>query len=167
MSSLQRPSSKKSAFSLVEVVLAIGVVSFSLLALVGTLPTGIKSVIDSMGDSARANAIQQIRAELQQVSFGSAAQGNNSNNNLAAQLAAQTNFYSAEGLQLPDSTGAYYKAVFEASNAAIPGTSTTPVYFQSGSAQSIKVTLSYPQYASAENQQKSVLNLFVAKQKSY
>jgi uncharacterized protein (TIGR02598 family) len=149
-----------SAFSLVEVVLALGVVSFALLALVGTLPAGVKALQDSMSESARANTTQQIRAELEQVSFGTNAAGVN----YIDTLSQQTNYYSSEGLPLSNSSGAYYMAAFQVQPATIPGTTSN---FQSTSAQTIQVILSYPLNAPASSRTQTTNYLFTAKQKSY
>ena len=164
MSSLKRNFVADRAFSLVEVVIALGVTSFVLLALLGTLPTGIKSVQDSMSDSAQANILQQIRAELQQVSFGTSS---TATNNIVTTLSKQINYYSPEGLMLANSTGAYYMAAFVATNSVIPSTNTSQGYFQYESAQTIQVTLIYPQFAPAASQTTNILYLFAAKQKSY
>jgi type II secretory pathway pseudopilin PulG len=51
---------RRSAFSLVEVVIALGLVSFCLLAIVGLLPVGLKAVKNSREESAAANALNQL-----------------------------------------------------------------------------------------------------------
>lgn len=48
------------AFSLVEVTLAIGLVGFCLLAIVGLLPIGLKSVKNAREASAAANALNSL-----------------------------------------------------------------------------------------------------------
>src|ERR1700748_1416971 len=101
----KKQSRKSRAFSLVEVVLALGVTSFAVLALIGTLPTGIKSVQDSSNESARANILQQIRAELQEVNFGSGS-GNISS------LTSQTNYYDNNGDLTNGVTQPYYMVYF-------------------------------------------------------
>ena len=52
------------AFSLVEVVLALGLISFSLLAVVGLLPVGLKSIKNAREESAAANALNQLADAL-------------------------------------------------------------------------------------------------------
>jgi uncharacterized protein (TIGR02598 family) len=159
-------SIRSQAFSLVEVVIALGVTSFAVLALIGTLPTGIKSVQDSSNESARANILQQIRAQLQEVNFGSSAADNAAKNNIA-NLASQSNYYNNEGDLLANSSGAYYMAVFSTGTAAIPSTSSSATYFQTNAAQAIQVVLSYPCSAPASSQVQSTNYLLAAKQKSY
>jgi type II secretory pathway pseudopilin PulG len=50
----------RSAFSLVEVTLAIGIVSFALLAVVGLLPVGLKTVKNANEQAGAANAINAL-----------------------------------------------------------------------------------------------------------
>lgn len=56
------------AFSLVEVVLAIGIFSFALLAVVGLLPVGLKSVKNANEEAAAANVVARISNALRQAS---------------------------------------------------------------------------------------------------
>ena len=53
-----------SAFSLVEVVLAIGIISFALLAVIGLLPVGMKSAQNSREQAAAANVMNGIANAL-------------------------------------------------------------------------------------------------------
>lgn len=54
----------KKAFSLVEVVLALGIVSFALLAVIGLLPVGLKSVKNANESAGAANVLQAISATV-------------------------------------------------------------------------------------------------------
>lgn len=49
-----------SGFSLIEVVIAIGIVSFSILAVVGLLPTGLKTVKNANEQAGAANVLNAI-----------------------------------------------------------------------------------------------------------
>jgi uncharacterized protein (TIGR02598 family) len=55
---------------LVEVTIALGIVSFALLAIIGLVGSGLTSVRESTNDSAIASIIQHVRAELNQADFG-------------------------------------------------------------------------------------------------
>ena len=160
------PSSQRNAlaraFSLVEVVLALGVASFALMALIATLPAGIKSVEGSMSDSAQANILQQLRAELEQVPFGN----NSGGTSYLTTLTQTTNYYTDEGFPT-NAAGAYYMATFQTNSAPIPGTNATSTPFQTSSAVVLQVTLSYPSFAPTANQTMITNYLFAAKQKSY
>lgn len=57
-------------FSLIEVTLALGIVSFGLLVMVGMLPIGLKSIGESMDDSVKTQIIQQITGKLLLTPYG-------------------------------------------------------------------------------------------------
>ena len=57
------------AFSLVEVVLAMGIVSFALIILLALLPIGLKSNSDSMGESQGVNLLQALIADRQSSAY--------------------------------------------------------------------------------------------------
>ena len=57
-----------SGFSLIEVVIAIGIVSFSILAVVGLLPTGLKTVKNANEQAGAANVLNAIAESLRQAS---------------------------------------------------------------------------------------------------
>jgi len=54
----------RKAFSLVEVVLALGLVSFCLLAIVGLLPTGLRSVKNASAEAAAVNALNYLDSAI-------------------------------------------------------------------------------------------------------
>jgi uncharacterized protein (TIGR02598 family) len=55
---------KNPAFSLVEVMIAIGVVAFALLSLLALLPLGLRIEKESAEESAAVNLLAAIRADL-------------------------------------------------------------------------------------------------------
>ena len=57
------------AFSLVEVVLAMGIIAFALIIMLGLLPVGLKSNIDSVGESQAVNLIQSLIADRQTTAY--------------------------------------------------------------------------------------------------
>lgn len=57
--------SSAGAFSLVEVVLALGVATFSLLAIVALLPVGIQSTKDSLEESQAIDVLSEVVADRQ------------------------------------------------------------------------------------------------------
>ncbi|MFZ4774931.1 MAG: hypothetical protein ACOYM3_06200 [Terrimicrobiaceae bacterium] len=57
-----------SAFSLVEVTLAIGVASFALIAVLGLLPVGLKSVKNANEQAAAANVLNAVACSLRTAS---------------------------------------------------------------------------------------------------
>ena len=56
---------RKAAFTLVEVVVALGIVAFGLTVLVGLLPTGLKSNRDSIEESQAVNVMYSVIADRQ------------------------------------------------------------------------------------------------------
>lgn len=57
------------AFSLVEVVLALGIISFAMTTLMALLPVGLTTLRDSIETTVRADVIRQVAGELQQTPF--------------------------------------------------------------------------------------------------
>jgi len=53
------------AFSLVEIVLAMGIIAFALIVLFALLPVGLKSNTDSIGESQAVNLLQALIADRQ------------------------------------------------------------------------------------------------------
>jgi uncharacterized protein (TIGR02598 family) len=154
--SASRPKSGR-AFSLVEVVLAIGVVSFAMMAMLGTLPVGLKSSQQSRGQVATANIARQLQGELQQISFLSDSQDTLTIQNLAN----NSLYYTLEGTKTADPSGAYYVANFAVNEVSLPGLTIDP-----SRARSVTVTLSYPASVAAADRQQSVFSLLLAKQKT-
>jgi uncharacterized protein (TIGR02598 family) len=65
------PQRASTAFSLVEVTLALGIVSVSLLSLIGLLPAGLGVLRESMDQTVHAQIIQRIAAGLSTADFAS------------------------------------------------------------------------------------------------
>jgi len=76
-----------SGFSLIEVVIAIGIVSFSILAVVGLLPTGLKTVKNANEQAGAANVLNAIAESLRQAS---SPDGVNFSNSFAGQTIQYT-----------------------------------------------------------------------------
>ena len=156
------PLSSRSAFSLVEVALAVGIVSFAMLGVMGTLSVGLQTVRDSINETAKANIAGHLRGELQRIPFTES----EASNYTIDTLEKETYFYSRDGL-LTTSTDAraYYKAVFKVSDGVV-SSSDGASSFQKGSARNVTVTLKFPASASANDQQTSVFSIFSAKQRN-
>jgi len=59
----------RSGFSLVEVTIAIGIVSFALVTLLGVVPVGLIASQDAMRQTARSQIIKQISSDLGMMPF--------------------------------------------------------------------------------------------------
>lgn len=64
MNGRRRPRRSDPGFSLVEVVIALGIVSFAVLAIVGMMPVALKSAQESMRETDATLIAQRIFAEL-------------------------------------------------------------------------------------------------------
>jgi uncharacterized protein (TIGR02598 family) len=154
-------SSSRSAFSLIEVVMAIAITAFALVAIASTLPVGLQSMRESQNDQAIGTIENSLRGDLQQIPFNSSPSGS------IADLSTTKNYYSVEGVQTTitgvDSTviTPYYQATFEVNNGAVngnaySGTQTVPL-----NAATVTVTLTYPYPALTST---NVFSLFATKQ---
>jgi uncharacterized protein (TIGR02598 family) len=90
------------AFSLIEVVIAVGVMSFAIVAILGLMPVGLKSVGEA-GDATRtsmvaADAEASIRASVLPSDFTS-----------ATSRTITPIYYSREGIRLTSSSGGFYR----------------------------------------------------------
>lgn len=64
-------SSRLSAFSLVEVVIAIGVAAFCLIALIGLIPMGVKSVKSTYSQTSASELLEAVSLDLRNTPIGS------------------------------------------------------------------------------------------------
>lgn len=87
------PERGGSGFSLVEVTLALGVVSFALLAILGILPTGLSSLRQSMNQVVEAHILLAISGQAVVSDFAAlAVSGLNFNENGQACRAADAHY---------------------------------------------------------------------------
>lgn len=139
------------AFSLVEVTMALGLASFSLLAIVGLLPVGLKTFRDSRVETALGGIQRQMRGEVEAVPFESLTNGS---------FTAGKFYFSDEGTLLPGSSGAYYEASTELTNTSAPGLAATA----ESSIRTLKVTLLSPFELPATVQQTNSFAIVIANQ---
>lgn len=116
-------------FSLIEVTIALGVVSFALIALFGLLPTGLTTFRSSIDRSVASQIAQGILSNARQTEF----------TNLSA-LAA-TNKYTDEGDDTTDVDKTIYVAIVDVyTNVLVPA---TPAFTNPGIAKiSVRVAKS-------------------------
>ena len=69
LAELRRAGDARSAFSLVEVTIAIGIVSFALVTLLGVVPVGLIATQEAMRQTARSQIIKQISSDLGMMPF--------------------------------------------------------------------------------------------------
>jgi uncharacterized protein (TIGR02598 family) len=93
-----------SGFTLVEIVIALGVAAFCLVAMLGLIPTGLKSVRNSVTDTAATEALAAVAADLRDIQPGSNASPNyNIALPTALGLTNSTNFFLTQAAALTTS----------------------------------------------------------------
>jgi uncharacterized protein (TIGR02598 family) len=96
----------RGGFSLVEVTIALGVLSFAAVAIIGILPVGLTSMRQSMNQTVEAQIVRSIAAQAVTTSF----------TNLA-----RTAYYDTDGQPLDGAGGAYYTATITTAPSSYPG----------------------------------------------
>lgn len=96
-------------FSLVEVTLALGLVSFALVSTLGLLPTGLSTLRSSMNQTVEAQILQSIANRSIIASYGN--------------VDTNTLYYDDEGLPVDRADKAYYIANISPQAVSFPGSS--------------------------------------------
>lgn len=104
-------------FSLVEVVLAMGVISFAMISVIGLLPVGLSTFQRAMDQTVEGQIIQRINGEMMLTPF----------KQLSASYNGKTTYFDMEGQLLPNATDAKYKVETSLIGTTYPG-STNAVY---------------------------------------
>lgn len=146
------------AFSLIEVVIAIGVVAFALLGIVSLVPEGLMQVRTAEDMQATSNIANQLRGQFQMLSFSDKT---TTGANTLSQLLATNYYYSIEGL--PAGSTGFYKASFALAGGVSGGSALNLAgsTVAQGNAVSILVTLTYPPVSSTHT---NAFSLLVARQ---
>lgn len=112
--------SARAGFSLVEVVLAMGIVAVAFIPLLGLMPLGLSTSRQAIDTTIEAQIIQQMTSQAQQTDFSLLTTLNN--NSLL--------YFDANGNTTTSASAAIYKAGFSvptgSGNASLPGTTTLP-----------------------------------------
>lgn len=120
-----RPFSKSTAFSLIEVVLAMGVTSFALLGMVALLPIGLKTQREAADGMTQAQIVQYARNQLELTTF----------TNLSVWTKTPV-YFDAQGLPTTaNDPSQVYQATFAMTNVAFcPNTasSASPIFINTG-----------------------------------
>lgn len=115
------PHPRCHGFSLVEVTLAIGIVSFSLLAVLGLMPVGLSTLRQATEQTVESQIVQKLGGEASLTSFSK----------IGANFSGRTFYYDDQGRYLTNSpatvpTSARYWAFVSLSNSIYPGSSNAP-----------------------------------------
>ena len=129
------------AFSLVEVITAIAVVAFALVAIAGSLPVGLQSMRDSQNDQAVGTIQTQLRGNLEQLSYDGTVTPN------IYQLSGSNSYYTVEGVptdSVSTTLVAYYRAQFAITNAGVNGNAFAGTATYPTNSAAVTIVLSYP-----------------------
>ncbi len=106
--------SKTSGFSLAEVTIAIGIISFGLTAILGILPVGMSTFRTAVDTSVSSQIVQRVSSEASQAEFS------NLVGNGVVEYAVE--YFDEQGNKLPTADGAIYHSKLVATTPApIPG----------------------------------------------
>ncbi len=94
-------------FSLVEVTLALGLVSFAVVTVLALLPAGLTSIRESIDETVRTQISQQIASDVLQTPF--------------ADITGFTRYYDNEGFLVSDPSKAIFTARIEPGTVTYPG----------------------------------------------
>lgn len=94
--------SGRDAFTLVEVLISLGIVSFAFMALCGVLPVGLHSYRDAIDATCRANIVRVISAELEQAPYDQ-----------IDGRKGQERFFSDQGLEVATQNEAHFRVKYE------------------------------------------------------
>lgn len=154
-----RPNSRSRhrAFSLVEVTMAIGLVTFTMMVILGILPIGLQTVHDSAVQQTLSKLSEQIRADLQHVPFNATSAA--PDYGLDA-MKGVNYFYNREGVKVTESDPLrYFQVSLDVTNAVVPGAQSTTF---NTNLRKVALTAKYP--LGAKEPQTNTISLLVARQ---
>jgi len=113
---------KRGAFTLVEVMLALAIVSIGLIAILGLLPTGLRSARDAADNTLSATIVQDTFSGLRTNNFHKAVlcdtcpplptQDLSAYDTIANPALRVFNYYDQDGFSTPQAT-AYYRVILD------------------------------------------------------
>lgn len=146
----------RSAFSLVETTIALGLVSFCMLALVGVLPVGLTSVHESAAEIGQVSILNYMRAQLQQTSLTN-----------IANLKDQSYPFDRQGQLVTNAADGYFSAKISSVAAPVmPGMIGNQDALLNKSAACVQIDVTYPLAAPVASRLTNSLVLLVAEQKN-
>jgi uncharacterized protein (TIGR02598 family) len=103
-------SRKRSGFSLVEVTIAIGIVAFGVIAIMGVLPVAMVTIRDAMDRNTEANLVREFTGEALRTPFSK----------LANWVGASPYYFDEQG-KGSDAVNAHFKVSLTATAPSLPG----------------------------------------------
>jgi uncharacterized protein (TIGR02598 family) len=108
--SKRKASSPVRAFTLVEVVLALGVVSFAMISMMGLLTVGLKTFHEAINATTESEITQRLANELALSKYSSLSTSSLSNY-----------YFTQEGIQTNSANAIYYATVSAPAKLNVPG----------------------------------------------
>jgi len=96
-SSCLRPFRSPSAFSLVELALALGIVSFAFVGIFGLIPTGLNTFHQAMDTSIGSQIAQRVISDVQQTDFDKLVQSGSAQPSLLPFTYSNTRYFDNQG----------------------------------------------------------------------
>ena len=138
-------NTSNAGFSLIEVVIALGIFAFCIVAIVGLLPVGMNSVRSVSNENNAIHIASSIEGIWQVAPLGSTITMPNIINNLSISTSQNSTYYFNEfGEPLANSTGASLKMSYTTVNYTAAGT---------GNATTVNMAFSWPPGAGNPNNQ--------------
>lgn len=109
----QRSQKSRRGFSLIEVTIALGLVSFVAVSVIGLLPTGLSVMRNAMDQTVEAQIVRSISGQSQVANFTNLTQGGPS-------------YFDHEGQLLSSGEGARYTVTLSRHSPVFPGSSGAP-----------------------------------------
>lgn len=113
--------SRTRAFSLVEVALALGIVAFALVGVIGLLPAGLNTFQKAMDTSVGSQILQRVVAEARQASYADLTEPA-----VNSRKIFDLRFFNETGGQTDKEKATYWVQVVSNAASGIPGTAANP-----------------------------------------
>ena len=139
------------AFSLVEVTLAMGIVGFAAATVLALLPTGLKSLRNSIEQTVESQISQQISSDILQTPFAS--------------VGTITKYYDNEGFPVETASEAVFTAEVTPGTVSYPGSEKTPAFSTplDRSLKSLRVRVTNRASAKGDARLQTSFNLLLAR----
>ena len=118
-------SPRRNGFSLVEVTIALGLISFALISILGLIPTGLSTLRQSMNQTVEAQIVRTIGAQAVLTSY--------------TNLAMSGAYFDDEGLPVAAASGACYIVNVTKANSVFPGSTNANALASSLTALNIQI----------------------------
>ena len=111
-----KPMKNKNAFSLVEVTLALGIISFGLVAVMGLMPVGLTTMRQAMDASIEEQIVQKIAGEVLLTPFSQ----------LSDSIIGKSYYFDDQGIAVATANNARFWVAVQEVATTYPGSSAAP-----------------------------------------